>query len=91
MKGYLYLFCNVSIFIFLYKSIYILTLFLDHIKCIPDDCGGMELKVVYKSFSSTPYIIALNLEHSAEDTNNYLYIYIYIYIYASIYIYGYYI
>ena len=47
MKGYLYLFCNVSIFIFLCKSIYILTLFLDHIKRIPDDCGGMKLKVVY--------------------------------------------
>ena len=47
MKGYLYLFCNVSIFIFLYKSIYILTLFLDHIKCIPGDCGGMKLLKSY--------------------------------------------
>ena len=34
----------------------------------------MKLKVVYQNISSIPNINALNIEHSAEDTNNYIYI-----------------
>ena len=50
----------------------------------------MKLKVVYWNISSIPNINALNVEHSAEDTNNYLCvcvcvsIYVYIYIYVNL-------
>ena len=58
---------------------------------MPDDCNSVKLEVVYQNIFSTPNINALNIEHSAEAINNYLYIYdmryIYIYMYVYVYVY----